>query len=118
MSQSGFPHSEIVGSKPVCGSPTLIAAYHVLHRLLVPRHSPYALSSLTYIFDFSLAEEIEYPHNTAYLRVLVRNYPLQDIQLSKSEKRVGRAGVGPPSPFGFGATPPAFAADGITNSLA
>jgi hypothetical protein len=73
---------------------------------------------LTYIFDFSLAEEIEYPHNTAYLRVLVRNYPLQDIQLSKSEKRVGRAGVGPPSPFGFGATPPAFAADGITNSLA
>ena len=47
MSQSGFPHSEIAGSKPVCGSPTLIAAYHVLHRLLAPRHSPYALSSLT-----------------------------------------------------------------------
>ena len=44
---SGFPHSEISGSKPVCGSPELIAAYHVLHRLLAPRHSPYALSSLT-----------------------------------------------------------------------
>ena len=44
---SGLPHSEIFGSKPVCGSPKLIAAYHVLHRLLAPRHSPYALSSLT-----------------------------------------------------------------------
>ena len=42
----GFPHSEISGSKPVCGSPKLIAAVHVLHRLLAPRHPPYALSSL------------------------------------------------------------------------
>ena len=50
MTQGGLPHSEIAGSKPVCGSPTLIAAYHVLHRLLAPRHSPYALSSLTYSF--------------------------------------------------------------------
>jgi hypothetical protein len=47
ISQSGFPHSEIPGSKPACGSPGLIAACHVLHRLLVPRHSPCALSSLT-----------------------------------------------------------------------
>ena len=47
ISQGGFPHSEISGSTPVCGSPKLIAAYHVLHRLLVPRHPPYALSSLT-----------------------------------------------------------------------
>jgi hypothetical protein len=28
-----FPHSEIFGSKCVCHSPKLIAAYHVLHRL-------------------------------------------------------------------------------------
>ena len=33
----------------MCSSPRLFAAYHVLHRLLVPRHSPYALSSLTYL---------------------------------------------------------------------
>jgi hypothetical protein len=45
--QIGFPHSEISGSRPVCGSPELIAAYHVLLRLLAPRHPPYALSSLT-----------------------------------------------------------------------
>src|SRR5271167_2214621 len=29
------------------GSPKLFAASHVLHRLLAPRHPPYALSSLT-----------------------------------------------------------------------
>src|ERR1700719_3886262 len=45
--QDGFPHSEIPGSKPACGSPGLIAACHVLLRLLAPRHPPYALSSLT-----------------------------------------------------------------------
>ena len=39
-------HSEIPGSKPACGSPGLIATYYVLHRLLAPRHSPHALSSL------------------------------------------------------------------------
>src|SRR5213593_1654422 len=44
---AGFPHSDIPGSKLVCSSPRLIAAYHVLHRLLVPRHPPCALSSLT-----------------------------------------------------------------------
>jgi hypothetical protein len=42
-----FPDSEILGSKPVSGSPRLIAAAHVLHRLSTPRHPPYALSSLT-----------------------------------------------------------------------
>ena len=44
---SGFPHSVISGSKPICGSPKLIAACHDLHRLLMPRHSPCALISLT-----------------------------------------------------------------------
>ena len=45
---AGFPHSEICGSKATCASPQLIAAYHVLHRLPVPRHSPCALCSLTF----------------------------------------------------------------------
>ena len=43
----GFPHSEISGSTLICSSPKLIAAYHVLHRLLMPRHSPCALRNLT-----------------------------------------------------------------------
>ena len=42
----GFPHSEIFGSKPIPGSPKLIAGYRVLHRLLLPRHPPNALIAL------------------------------------------------------------------------
>ena len=44
---AGFPHSDISGSKDICSSPKLFAAYHVFHRLLVPRHPPYALISIT-----------------------------------------------------------------------
>ena len=47
MTRNRLPHSEISGSRVVCTSPELIAAYHVLPRLLVPRHPPFALSSLT-----------------------------------------------------------------------
>ena len=43
--EGGLSHSEIAGSKPAHGSPTLIAACHVLHRLYMPRHSPDALTS-------------------------------------------------------------------------
>ena len=43
----GFPHSEICGSMDICSLPQLIAAYHVFHRLLVPRHPPCALLRLT-----------------------------------------------------------------------
>ena len=45
-----FTYSEINGSSNECFSPLLIAACHVLLRLKVPRHSPYALSSLTIKF--------------------------------------------------------------------
>ena len=44
---AGFPHSVIPGSKLMCSSPRLIAACHDLLRLLMPRHSPCALISLT-----------------------------------------------------------------------
>ena len=54
--QSVFPHSDISGSMDICSSPKLFAAYHVFLRLLMPRHSPYALSSLTFfsIINFVL----------------------------------------------------------------
>ena len=47
VSSAGFPHSDISGSLDMCSSPKLFAAYHVFHRLLVPRHPPCALISLT-----------------------------------------------------------------------
>ena len=51
MTRGGLPHSEISGSTVGCTSPELIAAYHVLHRLLVPRHPPCALSSLAKFYS-------------------------------------------------------------------
>ena len=42
----GLPHSEIRGSTIARISPQLIAACHVLHRLLVPRHPPNPLLCL------------------------------------------------------------------------
>ncbi len=46
---SGFPHSDIFGSKFACNSPKLFAACHVLHRLYAPRYPPNALKT----FDLS-----------------------------------------------------------------
>ena len=50
---AGFPHSDILGSKVICTSPKLFAAYHVLHRLPEPRHPPFALNLLFSIFIFA-----------------------------------------------------------------
>ena len=43
----GFPIQRSPDLSLFSGSPKLIAACHVFHRLLAPRHPPYALSSLT-----------------------------------------------------------------------
>ena len=51
---AGFPHSEIFGSRDICSSPKLFAAYHVFHRLLVPRHPPCALLRLTFTSSIAL----------------------------------------------------------------
>ena len=47
----GFPIRRSAGQRLFSASPRLIAAVHVLHRLLVPRHPPCALTILTVIFD-------------------------------------------------------------------
>jgi hypothetical protein len=51
MTGAGFPHSDISGSKRVCRSPELFAAYRVLHHLMTPRHSSTALAGLITISD-------------------------------------------------------------------
>jgi hypothetical protein len=43
----GFPIQRSPDQSLFSGSPKLIAAYHVFHRLLTPRHPPYTLNSLT-----------------------------------------------------------------------
>ena len=51
-----FPNSEIHGSKYIYYSPWLIAVSHVLLRLPMPRHSPYALFRLNSLLClFSIA---------------------------------------------------------------
>ena len=45
LQPDGLPHSESSGSLPVCSSPEIFAAYHVLLRLQKPRHPPSALIS-------------------------------------------------------------------------
>ena len=70
----GFPHSEISGSTDICSSPKLIAACHVLRRLLMPRHSPCALYSLTFVdvdsISFAATQASQLIHSvTSPLRV-------------------------------------------------
>ena len=47
----GLPIRESAGHWPFSASPRLIAAVHALHRLLVPRHPPCALTILTVIAE-------------------------------------------------------------------
>ena len=42
----GFPIRTFQDQSPFDGSPELFAAYHVLHRLITPRHPPCTLNSL------------------------------------------------------------------------
>src|SRR3954464_1160307 len=101
ISLRGFPHSETPGSKLICSSPGLIAAYRVLHRLLVPRHSPYTLSSLTIrnsTYIFSPPRRPSPPRNEKTCEpyahcvcVVGKNYRLQNIQLSKRPNRPCRS---------------------------
>ena len=78
MNPAGLPHSETHGSKPICGSPWLFAAYRVLHRLPVPRHSPCALLSLTFMCSSSFLSS----------KIIVFSYPnynfLKHTQLFKT----------------------------------
>ena len=46
---AGFPHSDILGSMAALASPGLFVDRYVLHRLPMPRHSPCALISLTFV---------------------------------------------------------------------
>ena len=103
-----MPHSGIDGSKPVCGSPSLIAAYHALHRLLAPRHPPCALSSLTIrTRNCHVLTSILKPESSkdcgqpaaisvnTHCECVVGKLPLQNIQLSKSppSRPCGRFGA-------------------------
>ena len=52
LHHGGFPIRKSADIMLICSSPRLIAACHVLHRLLMPRHSPYALFRLNFLQSF------------------------------------------------------------------
>ena len=79
---SRFPHSEISGSKDICSSPKLIAAYHVFHRLPVPRHSPCALVRLTFQTFFW---NIWYPLDSLLPTKIIVTLPFEIVIFLKKE---------------------------------
>ena len=91
-----FPHSEISGSLAMCAYPKLIAAYHVLHRLLMPRHSPCALCSLTYSVKIFQSFAFNITKNISWLtsQYVLKLYYIIHMQFSKN-KLVGLNGLEP-----------------------
>ncbi len=86
MIPARLPHSEMHGSKRICRSPCLIAAYHVLHRLLAPRHPSCALCSLINLFPLqgnsivlSTAERAPSSLACARRRTLLRRLSLSSV---------------------------------------
>ena len=82
MNSGEFPHSEISGSMLICSSPKLIAAYHVFHRLPVPRHSPCALVRLTFQTFFW---NIWYPLDSLLPTKIIVTLPFEIVIFLKKE---------------------------------
>ena len=77
----GFPHSDMHGSTPVCGSPCLFAAYHVLPRFRKPRHPPFALplflsysKTVNHYFKFFFAYEIVALKTKIFISIANHNF--------------------------------------------
>ena len=70
---TGFPIQKSPDQSLFSSSPKLIAAFHVFHRLLTPRHPPFALNSLA----------------TKYLTQILRTHFFKfDIQIVKEQKTI------------------------------
>ncbi len=99
---SGFPHSDTHGSMAAFAYPWLFADCCVLRRLLVPRHSPCALCSLTLVLFFTrhFSKIVVYPilsfsiscfHFTFFL------YSVFKVRLPYLYDLVGPSGLEPPT---------------------
>ena len=80
---AGLPHSDITGSIPVCSSPVLFAAYHVLRRLQKPRHPPFALVTFS-LNEFLWITCQMFTHLSCFTRCLeiaVHNYDWLSLSL-------------------------------------
>lgn len=78
IKRSGFPHSEISGSKLTYSSPKHIGVSAVLLRLLVPRHSPCALNNLTKVIKPKKLKKIN-----VFVTISMSFYPVFKEQVLK-----------------------------------
>ncbi len=78
----GFPHSDILGSQIVCISPGLFAAFYVLLRLLVPRHSPIALCSLIIILIIKLIRSISFATFVAFFSIISYGMSIESLLIT------------------------------------
>ena len=62
----------------ICSSPQLIAACHVLLRLLMPRHSPYALFCLNFLFGSHILELLEF-QNMGFIFSHLKGFPFSAL---------------------------------------
>src|SRR5205823_12158291 len=104
----GLPHSGILGLTFALNYPRLIAEFYALHRLLVPRHPPCALCSLTHLSSLLNAVgrrvAANGPSSRGSLRVSCIGYPKSLSSLFGFEGTCRGAGPGiqryPPSGAG------------------
>ena len=71
----------------ICSSPQLIAACHVLLRLLMPRHSPYALFCLNFLFGSHISELLEF-QNMGFIFSHLKGFPFLCIVVSPLDETV------------------------------
>ena len=92
----GFPIRRSAGQRLFSASPRLIAAVHVLHRLLVPRHPPCALSILT-VSSERARKRVRCVHRSRHIGASGANtrfWPLCSFQASprRGERRTSARG--------------------------
>ena len=84
LPETGCPIRKSPDQSLFSGSPKLIAANHVLLRLLAPRHPPYALSSLTTFANttqrkLQFVTRIQLSKNIHGSELLNRHYPKERL---------------------------------------
>src|SRR5205823_7357204 len=98
ISPGGLPHSGIPGLTFALNYPRLIAEFYALHRLLVPRHPPCALCSLTHLSSLLNADgrrvAANGPSSRGRLRVSCIGYPKSLSSLFDFEGTCRGAGPG------------------------
>ena len=98
LPRAGFPIRKSRGQRLVSTSPGLIAAAHVLLRLLAPRHPPCALSllivknTLSVAMEFSRCARVSAQRKTALQRPVFQNSAASDLRTSRSTFVLGEPG--------------------------